>query len=132
MVDRFAGLIPLDASNLAPPSNMHQYPVGRTPSQFSRQSLYAPMTDDESLRAPSRQVFDRPGVQYDTRLVKDFNKAPQTKKVRKTSIEGETIPEIVNNIIKEKTASLKLVNKAFQNMVDILEDERDELDFMLT
>jgi len=126
-MDRFSGLIPLDAATVAPPSNYYQnVPQG---TQLHRQ-LFTPQPVDQTLRAQSNIVYDTPGTQCEKPIMPNIEKAPKPKKQRKTSVEGDTIGELVNNIIKDKP-SLKLVNKAFQKMVDILEDERDELDFLL-
>jgi hypothetical protein len=127
-MDPLSGLIPLDAACVAPPTAFLENVHYGTP--LYRQ-IYTPRPVDETLRAQSNIVYDRPGVMPDKPIMPDVEKPPKTKKQRKTSIEGDTIGELVNNIIKEKTASLKLVNKAFQKMVDILEEERDELELMI-
>ena|SRR5689334_14023722 len=61
---------------------------------------------------------------------KELKVAPPTiapvkeKKRRKTSIEGETVKELTDNIILDKP-TLKLVVKAFKKMAEIVQEEKD-------
>ena len=92
--------------------------------------MFNPIPVDEGFRPQSKIVYETAGVQCGAKVMPDIEKAIKFKNKRKTSIEGDTIGELVNNIIKEKP-SIKLVSKAFQKIVDILEDERDQIDFLI-
>lgn len=54
---------------------------------------------------------------------KDMFKEKKKRK-KNEEIEGETIPELVNNIIIEKP-NLKILRKAFRKIVDIGEEEKE-------
>jgi len=66
-----------------------------------------------------------PIVQPETKLVPETIAPPKQKKKRKTSIEGENITELTNNIIKEKP-NLNVLRKAFRKMVEIVEVENEQ------
>ena len=61
---------------------------------------------------------------------KELKEAPPTvepikpKKKRKTSVEGETVKELTDNIIQDKQ-NIKLVVKAFKKMAEIVQEEKD-------
>jgi len=54
---------------------------------------------------------------------KDMFKEKKKRK-KNEEIEGDNIPEIVNNIIVEKP-NLKILRKAFRKIVDIAEEEKE-------
>jgi hypothetical protein len=127
--DLMRGLIPVDGAYVAPPSNMYQNVPKSTPLY---RNLYDPIRNpvDEGFRTQQNIMPNVTGEAPSQRLMPDIEKAPKPKKTRRNSIEGDTIGEIVNNIIKEKP-SLKLLNKAFQRMVDMIEEERESLELEL-
>lgn len=74
-----------------------------------------------SYAYPIVQNVDIP-IEQDAEIIKT-NKVKAAPK-RRGSIEGETIKDLVNNIIKEK-ATLKQTKDAFKKMTEILEDQRE-------
>lgn len=74
-------------------------------------------------------TYNHPVVQ-DTEISiavdEDIEKTNKEKKARRKrlSIQGDTVPDLVRNIIKED-ADLKQARGAFRKIVDILEEERE-------
>jgi hypothetical protein len=62
--------------------------------------------------------------QPETKQVISDVKIKKPPKKRNNSIKGETVNEITNNIIKEKP-NIKKVQKAFEKMAKIVQDEYD-------
>ena len=85
---------------------------------------------------PDQHTRKMPGPQYAYPIVQNVDikieeddvivKSNKDKKIRQKrgSIEGDTIADLVNNVIKEK-ANLKQARGAFKKMAEILEDQRE-------
>ena len=126
MVDRYSGLIPLDDRTQIPDNSYFEQPRQKS---YTPDQLYNPPPIDE-CRKPQKVTFDRPYVQPVERIVKDTEKAPPLKKKRKTSVEGDTIGELVLNIIKDKP-NVNMTRKAIRKMAEMIEDEREDIEFNL-
>ena len=125
MDDRLNGLLPLNDYRQIPVNSNFIQPKPKT---YTYHELYNPPPVDETGRAP-KVVYDRPYVQQPTQIVPDTEKAPPSKKKRKTSVEGDSINELVLNIIKDKP-NVIMTRKAIKKMADMIEDEKDDLEFI--
>jgi|SRR5271154_1496953 len=109
---RTSGLMPNQSDNLYV-DNSPQY----------RDSYIKPkpmMIDNQLLENPTRF-----GVVDPAKVATPLVDAKKKIKKKKTSIDGENIIDITNNIIKDKPP-IKLVIKAFQKMADMIADQKDE------
>ena len=72
-----------------------------------------------------QMTYPMVGIQNptDKLIPKDIYKEKKKKK-KNEEIEGDTVPELVNNIITEKP-NLKILRKAFRKIVDIAEEEKE-------
>lgn len=91
--------------------------------------------DDYDGRLPPRPVQHRidqnPNINPDLKLavMDDPKPLPTGKKKRKTSVDGKTVQEVVDNIIKDEP-NVTLVRKAFKKMAGFIE-EKNEIAFEL-
>lgn len=79
------------------------------------------------LPQPPRGTMPHPSYNPHVKLAieSDPKEIQVEKKKRKKSIEGENIPDIISNIIKEKPGNA-MVRKAFKKMASIVEEKNDE------
>lgn len=77
--------------------------------------------------APSNRVMENPTQFGEVDPLKEATPLVEKSKMKKkrNSIEGDTVLELMNNIIKEKPPT-KLVIKAFSKMVEMINEQRDE------
>lgn len=114
MLNRFAGLLPADDTVF----------IDNKPVKIKDN----PATE---LRAADRlNALIKETIREEILVKDEFKQKPKTRNKRKTSVEGDTIPELTNNIIKDKP-SVKLVRKAFRKMSEIAEEQRDQQMFNL-
>lgn len=125
MDPRLNGLIPLDDYRQIPVNSDFVQPK---PKYYSYHELYNPPPVDETMRRP-KVVYDRPNVQQPTRIMPDVEKPPPIKEKRRKSVEGDTINELVLNIIKDRP-NINMTRKAIKKMVNMIEDEKDDLEFL--
>jgi len=126
------GLVPLPGYERQPVNNQYHNPYHNPYNMMSDMSGYHPYY-------PNGPVITKkmPGPQYALPIVqtaelkieedKDIvkaNKEGKRKPARKMSIQGNSVSELIRNIIKEN-ANLKQAKGAFKKMIEILEDEHE-------
>lgn len=108
--------------------------MDHTGSTYNYSNPSASLSIYGTRRQPQPQVVSYHGPQMvqqqvgsqnanDRLIPKDVFKEKKKKK-KNEEIEGETVPELVNNIIIEKP-NLKILRKAFRKIVDIAEEEKE-------
>lgn len=132
-MDPLRGLVPLPGyeGDFRQPSIMPSLPSTIAPPYWANGAIYVPPGYKEyKAKAMPGLPYAFPNVQNpdvpieEDKDIVEANKQGSKPRRRNMPIQGETVADLVNNIIKED-ANLKQTRDAFRKIVGILEDARE-------